>query len=170
MGGAGGVGGAQDHLRAFRSSQIHGRRRPARLGPHRQHAREESAVEQLDVPAAWWCGECGYLLPPSARERADATAGDPMRRTPVSERFDAACPSCGEQGWIDLGVVPLAMRIRDEESNAMARARRHRSAAGSVLALASALGLAALGVGSTVAVWMVPVLLFLRATTSAESS
>jgi hypothetical protein len=156
MAGAGGVGGAQNHLRAFKDSEIR-RRRPARLGPHRHHGRDESqGVERLAVPAAWWCSECGYLLPPSARERSHATDGDPMRREPVSDRFDAPCPGCAEHGWVDLGIVPLAMRIRDDESEALRTGRLRRSAIGGVLALGGALGLAALGVGSTLGLWIAP--------------
>ncbi|HET6584748.1 MAG TPA: hypothetical protein VFG69_14925, partial [Nannocystaceae bacterium] len=70
-----------------------------------------------------------YLLPPCAREPADATRGDPMRRASEPTVFDRTCPHCGEHGWIDLGVVPIAMRARDEEMDAARVARTRRSAA-----------------------------------------
>lgn len=81
-------------------------------------------VEQLDVPAAWWCASCGYLLPPCAREITSAPAGDPMRGDYEPPCDDRPCPHCDEHAWVDLGVVGLAMRVRDDES-----AMRRRAAA-----------------------------------------
>src|SRR5205085_2073788 len=91
-----------------------------RLGPHRRNAHETEivAVERLDTPAAWWCAECGYLLPPSARECIDPTNGDPMRRSTEIVAGDPACPHCSKHEWIDFGIVPIAMRVRDEEVDA----------------------------------------------------
>ncbi len=54
-------------------------------------------------------------------------AGDPMRREPVAPRTDPHCPHCGDPAWIDFRVVPLAMRVRDEESVTRSRERRRGS-------------------------------------------
>lgn len=137
MTGGGGVGGAQDHLKAFRSSQLGPRRRPARLGPFRGDPGHLD-VEQLDEPAAWWCGTCGYLLPPQARDVA-MLDGDPMRREPTAPPTDPHCPHCGDPAWIDFGVVPLAMRVRDEEG--VTRSRQRRRGARMLGALALTAGL-----------------------------
>jgi hypothetical protein len=142
MAGPSGAGAAQDYMRGLRASQIQGRR-PKRLGPFRSPVRvTEREVEQLPFPAAWWCGECGYLLPPSARSSRDV--GDPMRRAVLD--FDGACPHCGEHGWVDLGVVPLAMRMRDDETALARRARSRR--AGMRLGGASMVGASIVGAAS----------------------
>lgn len=140
MTGAGGAGAAQDYARGARASQIQSRR-PKRLGAFRQHADDERGIEILPVPAAWWCTKCGYLVTPADREDPDATRGDPMRRDPIGTAFDRPCPHCRERSWIDLGVVPHALRVRDEETALQYRkhARRARSIASMVVMVAGLL-------------------------------
>jgi hypothetical protein len=65
-----------------------------------------------DFPCAELCSTCGYFLGP------DAT--DPPA--------DGTCPSCGESGWLDLGLDANAERLRkmeaDERQTAPAWIRR----------------------------------------------
>jgi hypothetical protein len=77
--------------------------------------------------AAWWCSTCGYLLTPAAREDRDPTRGDPMRRDALAVSSTHVCPHCRDRSWIDLGVVSVALRVRDEES--ALQHRKHARAA-----------------------------------------
>lgn len=84
---------------------------------------DREPIETLPEPAAWWCSHCGYLLPPSDRIDRDATDVDPMRRDPIAPAFTGACPHCRGTAWVDLGVVPLAMRLRDDDAKLRQRGR-----------------------------------------------
>lgn len=157
MAGAGGAGCAQDHARGFRNSDIRTRGR-ARVGSHSKHA---TAVERLPMPAAWWCGTCSYLLPPSAREQGDPTRGDPMRRVSDPQDLDLPCPHCGERAWIDLGVVPIAMRARDEEVEEARIARTRGSAATVAIFVTAMVALVAVTVAPVSSPWAaLPILAF----------
>lgn len=55
--------------------------------------------ERTDFPCMELCGTCGYFF--------DAAEDDTV---------DTSCPACGEQTWVDLGVEPVAERVRDMEA------------------------------------------------------